>query len=220
MGMNRPPVIGQCVYCGQVAEQHDDHVPPKSLFPKPKPSNLITVPCCRGCNKSFEKDDEYFKTSVALCLDADGNAQVQQIIDGSVRALSRKERDAYRALYLSDARRVMVEGTSDLYLPSLAITLSADRFQRFGRRLVRGLYYAEAGQRLPSNCQVQTCLNDVNFAVDLMNFLLSQPAKIIDANVFAYRFAFDSDEPLFSAWILAFYGRLFIAGTTVPTQPR
>src|SRR5713226_1536877 len=35
-----------------------DHIPPKNLFPDPKPSNLITVSCCATCNSKFSKDDE------------------------------------------------------------------------------------------------------------------------------------------------------------------
>jgi hypothetical protein len=59
-------------------------------------------------------------------------------------------------------------------------------------------------------------VNDVPFDIGLMNFLLSQPAKVIDPNVFAYRYAIDPDEPFYSAWILAFYKRFFIGGATRP----
>lgn len=38
----------------------DDHVPPKSFFPPPLPTNLITVRCCEKCNNAFSVDDEAF----------------------------------------------------------------------------------------------------------------------------------------------------------------
>lgn len=50
-----------CYICGATDDLTRDHVPPKNLFPDPKPSNLITVPCCRRCNVGFSKDDELFR---------------------------------------------------------------------------------------------------------------------------------------------------------------
>ena len=49
-----------CIYCQKNEATTVDHVPPKAMFPKPRPANLITVPCCDPCNKSFKNDDEYF----------------------------------------------------------------------------------------------------------------------------------------------------------------
>jgi len=42
--------IGICVYCGKKLPLTKDHIPPKNLYSKPRPSNLITVPCCEKCN--------------------------------------------------------------------------------------------------------------------------------------------------------------------------
>jgi len=53
-----------CIYCGTRKDLTSDHVPPKALFAEPRPSHLITVPACRPCNKSYVKDDEYFRVAV------------------------------------------------------------------------------------------------------------------------------------------------------------
>jgi hypothetical protein len=37
-----------------------DHVPPRALFPPPRP-NLITVPACETCNRSASEAEEKFK---------------------------------------------------------------------------------------------------------------------------------------------------------------
>ena len=50
----------KCVYCGHNPGITDDHVPRKSFFPQPRPSNLITVPACNKCNSSIGKDEDYF----------------------------------------------------------------------------------------------------------------------------------------------------------------
>lgn len=50
--------IENCYLCGATDDLTNDHVPPKSFFPTPRPKNLITVRCCRNCNQQFGLDDE------------------------------------------------------------------------------------------------------------------------------------------------------------------
>lgn len=51
-----------CVYCGQRPGSTRDHVPPRSIFVKPYPKNMSTVPACLECNAKFGKDiDENLK---------------------------------------------------------------------------------------------------------------------------------------------------------------
>ncbi len=213
---NRPTPVGQCTYCGQIRERHDDHVPPECLFPAPKPSNLITVPCCEPCNREFGKDDEFFKTAISLTLDGKQSPHIQAVIDSSVRSLGRKNRDGYRALFLKNAQRVFVKDTAGVLVPTFAIGVDQERILRFGRRLVRGLYFATTHSRLPDSCQVQTVVNDLPFDDQFAAYMLSLPARIIHEDVFAYRYCIDGDDPRFSGWIFAFYKRFFICGITVP----
>ena len=62
--MPRPK--GTCVYCGSFGPLHMDHVPPENLFEPLAGSNLITVPCCKSCNSSASKDDQYFLVFIGL----------------------------------------------------------------------------------------------------------------------------------------------------------
>lgn len=50
-----------CYLCGSTENLTKDHIPPKSLFPSPKPTNLITVWCCKKCNEEFSLIDESFR---------------------------------------------------------------------------------------------------------------------------------------------------------------
>jgi hypothetical protein len=50
-----------CYNCGTTENLTDDHIPPDGFFPPPKPTNLITVRCCRKCNEGFSLDDEAFR---------------------------------------------------------------------------------------------------------------------------------------------------------------
>jgi hypothetical protein len=51
-----------CAICGKPCETTTrDHIPPKGLFGKPLPDNLLTVPSCQQCNQEASGDDEYFR---------------------------------------------------------------------------------------------------------------------------------------------------------------
>lgn len=54
-------MCAKCIYCGDEATTRD-HIPPQSFFPKPAPSNLVTVPACFKCNNTFSGDEEYLRT--------------------------------------------------------------------------------------------------------------------------------------------------------------
>ena len=58
-----------CIYCGKREGTTKDHVPPKGLFPVPRP-NMVTVPCCEQCRKGQSLDDEYFVRMIAMSRDA------------------------------------------------------------------------------------------------------------------------------------------------------
>ena len=50
-----------CYLCTSTKNLTKDHIPPKNLFPSPKPTNLITVWCCKKCNEKFSLIDESFR---------------------------------------------------------------------------------------------------------------------------------------------------------------
>jgi 5-methylcytosine-specific restriction endonuclease McrA len=56
-----------CAYCGSPDDLNKDHVPPKNLFPKPRPNNLIKVPACPICHsRQTSKDDQYFCLKILM----------------------------------------------------------------------------------------------------------------------------------------------------------
>jgi hypothetical protein len=52
---------GTCPLCGKVKYLTREHIPPKNLFLKPRPTNTITVRTCKACNSSYDLDEEYFR---------------------------------------------------------------------------------------------------------------------------------------------------------------
>lgn len=59
-----------------------DHAPPAGLFPSPKPSNLIAVPCCFRCNNEHSGFDERLR--IVASSPFDRNVAGQRILDDKV----------------------------------------------------------------------------------------------------------------------------------------
>lgn len=217
----KEPVVGECVYCGRIKELDKDHVPPENLFPKPKPSSLIKIPSCIPCNRGFSKDDEYFRTAIALTLDTRRDPRTKQIVDKSLSSLKRPNGGGYKSLFFSSMHRVEMRGTTGLYYgTTLAFSADLVRVRRYANRIIRGLYFHEIGIRLPTNAGVQSVVDGVLPDPDWMALLESQRAKDIGEGIFSYRYLIAQDEPLASAWLLIFFGKLQVCGLTLPEVPR
>lgn len=52
-----------------------DHVPPKGLFPRPLPNDLLTVPCCIRCNGEKSRDDEFFRLIATMGINPPPEAE-------------------------------------------------------------------------------------------------------------------------------------------------
>lgn len=144
-----------CAYCGEVAST-DDHVPPRRLFARPWPVDLITVPSCERCNGGAKKDDEYFIWALTCSANAGG--------DEAARARAQRfQRPVPRH------RQTMVTRLRRSALPLEAITpaglslgmaagyrLELERVHRVLARIVRGLYFHETKRRVTDEMAVYT----------------------------------------------------------------
>lgn len=91
-----------CTYCGVPNPETSDHIPPKTIFAKPYPPNLLTVPCCTKCNNNMSKDDEYFRNMLAFRMDLKENSDVQSLLPKVLRSLGRPEHGKFTK-YLIDS---------------------------------------------------------------------------------------------------------------------
>jgi hypothetical protein len=209
--------VGVCTYCGKTAPLTPDHVPPKNLFLSPRPSNLITVPSCEICNGGASKDDEYFKTMIVLRQDVANNSQASRILGGVMSSLGKPERKGFTQSILNSMTRVPVFTESGLYMQQLgAMNVSLSRVRRVLNRTVRGLFFEERKERLPTDCLVESYPDARLPDPRVMSLLMSQPPKTIGDSVFSYRVLFAEDERYGSAWLLTFYGVVRIVSLTLP----
>ncbi|MCO6458598.1 MAG: hypothetical protein J5I93_25100 [Pirellulaceae bacterium] len=223
------PYNGSCVFCGAVGEVTDDHVPPKSIFSRPRPSDLITVPGCAACNRGSSLDDEYFRT--LLCLSdktgEDPNAAAGR--EAAMRSMHRSEARGFTKMFLDGVFPTDVYSPGGVYLGKrMAFDVNVVRIQNVVAKTVRGLYYAASGRILPKSCDVSVFTNDIleqvnevqlrNLHEQILAPLANTPEKVIGTGAFRYRFSIPESEECVSVWALTFFGAIPFLCITCPAD--
>ena len=220
-----------CVYCGleepDVRDRTRDHIPPKNLFPEPRPSNLITVPCYRSCNKSASTDDEYFRWVLIVRNQAGEHPDAQKVFDGSVlRSIGRPEAMGFSTLLQNNTYDLPVYTEGGIYIGETGgFKVDHARVNRVAARIIQGLYSDRYKSRLPDSHKT-VCWNDAILAVENQEWvgkfkaffgplILEPPERVIGNNVFEYWFQASIDDENSTFWILRFYEDMtFFGGTT------
>ena len=222
---------GECVYCGAIGTVTGDHVPPRNLFPKNPPKNLVTVPSCVGCNHAASKDDEYFRLVVAARDDLGAHPVVREILPKALRSLANAEQEGFRIAFLKGLRKVPSYTASGLYAGHRgAYDVNMQRVDAVVGRIVKGLFYKQSGRRLPDNYEVTVLSEDVlkRFGPAELAELRRMLAAIFSAgaragfqtSVFGYVSTVDSADANTSAWLLTFYERVGFAALTTCSDYR
>lgn len=125
-----------CYLCGLSAGSTRDHIPPGGFFPKPKPKNLITVPCCSFCNNGFSEDDDVVRLWLTSHLGrstAGARIWEERVLPNTIK---RRPKAIDRLLEsIKDVRIETAAGQIE------ASTFEADRtvIDRFMTRITKGL---------------------------------------------------------------------------------
>ena len=140
-----------CIYCEKNKATTRDHVPAESFFPKPRPNNLITVPCCEECNKSFQGDDEYLRMMLSSIV---GN-KFPEIINNVNRSLARPEGQGLRNSLRTSIARVELKSPGGIFLgTSFEVRPEFKRLYRIIDRVARGLFFHETKSLLSGNSRL------------------------------------------------------------------
>ena len=217
-----PPL---CVYCGQCPGATRDHVVARCFFLGSLPSDMITVPCCEDCNKSYEKDEEYMRS--LICMDyrivESSDSALRQLVGPVTRSLSRLEHIGLLDLILDTSKPVELFTEGGVYLgQTRVIRIDDSRFRNVARKIILGLYFHRTGRRLDDEYVVKA--NNIGTDSELARKVLGSsvipwnPPVSIGKDVFRYTWRFAGTDPDLSAWAFDFYGRHIFVGMTVPPR--
>jgi hypothetical protein len=190
---------GTCVYCGHLRDLTRDHVPPRCLFSKPRPNDLVTVPCCHDCNRELSKHDEYFRIAVTTGIDRE--------------RFPRENADSVRAIQnlVRPASQLFARYLLRSYEPSLSrLTFDKHRIEIVLYRVTRGLFFHHNLVCLPSTIAFECCLLDATSQLhdegQARVDRLGNHLTTIGSGVFRYAFEpFEPPDPFGSAWLMRFY---------------
>jgi len=222
---NRKRKIGQCVHCGRTGYISDDHLPPRNLFPVPRPPNLITVPSCDNCNEGSSKDDEYFRLWLVSRENAKGHPARDPVFATMQRSLRKKAAPGFAKAFWSKLKPAERFTPSRLYAGTgLLYEFEGRRIDKVAGRITTGLFYHEKGYSLPDDHTVRpVCLfriddfdPELKLAIEefVAALLASSPRSI--GTVFRYWWLQSPNGPHRSVWLFEFYGRLEFFCTTAP----
>ena len=181
-----------CAYCGSLNPSTKDHIPPRNLFPKPRPSNLITVPCCQTCREGWSDDDEYFRVAIVSAKETYENKYAQKVIEKLLRSMHNPSKIGFSNLVRSSLMGVDIQSQGGIYLGNApAIKVKKLRFDRVAQTIIKGLFFYEKKHPLPENYEVENRFYQFNFN-DVVSSLGPAPfekLRVIGDNIFNYTFA-------------------------------
>jgi hypothetical protein len=134
--LSKTPI--QCYLCDAPAETRD-HIPPKGLFPRPRPSNLHTLPCCEVCNDRASGDDEYFRLAASSLVNR--NAAGSKAWQRTVQSTLKKRRIGKLIDELHESIKPTQISTPFGSLDVVQIGARADVISRVLVRITKGFLY-------------------------------------------------------------------------------
>lgn len=207
-----------CAYCGADTPETADHIPPKNLFPRPFPEDLLTVPCCERCRIGWSKDDEYFRIALLSSSNLADVPAVQSVIDTIFRSLRRPQARGLASLVetsLVEIEQRTEEGIVAGTVP--AFKVQGPRLERVGGRIVRALFFKEFNQPLPATHVAKASIQQ--FGLDNLWPLIKEvqfaEPRSFAADSFHYTYATVPDDPFSSIWLINFFDRLPMVGFTL-----
>ncbi len=198
-----------CIYCDTRVGSTKDHVPPKSLFPRPRPT-MVTVPCCEICQNEYKKDEDLFAAYI-MFGPAGATKKGKQHWEKTIHR--RYEKDiGLRHAVAKCMRYVDFETQEGIFLRSgFVIDPDVQRITNVITKILRGLYWIEFNEMLAANKEIKFIQGDAKdrLVADAMRLYekskIKRKSEAYDEDIFRYYMAQPDDEDNETCWIMVFY---------------
>lgn len=213
---------GRCAYCGEHGEITRDHVIPRSLFLRPLPDDMVTVPACGDCNSRKARHDDFLRDLLTSDIQGAESPIAQRIFQEKVLSSNRQGKSLVARIALEEARATPIITKSGLYLGQCYVAqFDLGRAVEMFSFIVRGLYYRLRRIILPNDCRFEVGRlggDDAKRMWELFEeYGYNGPYGLGDGVFWcAYQYA-ARDDPI-TFWILVFYERVFYRVVTTPAS--
>lgn len=201
-----------CALCGVNPATTRDHVPPKAIFPKPRP-NLITVPACFGCNNAASDFDDLFKVYLSMHT-AENNAIARQLFTEKTARTLQRNQNLLKKIK-RESQYVPVVNKQGKLESRLGIRWDSNAHSAVISRTIKGLYFHHTGRPMPTDCELKVqWLKEV--PPEIVPMLPSLSEEVIGNNQVIYKYAISDEDARHSLWLFEFYGAHWASGYSSP----
>ncbi|OED54746.1 hypothetical protein BEI46_14535 [Aliivibrio fischeri] len=207
-------IFDPCAICGVREATTRDHVPPKAIFPQPRPT-MITVPACSECNNGASDFDDLFK--VYLSMQATGKSEIATRLfkERTVRTLQRNK--SLLAKIKAESKSLLVENTEGESEEKLGVLWDSEAHDHVVERTIRGLYYHHSKKVLANDAELKVqWLKSIPEEIESILELLTE--QVIGDDQVRYKYYIAPEDPRHSVWLFDFYGAHYTSGYTEPTD--
>ena len=206
-------LLNPCAICGAREAVTRDHLPPKAIFPKPRPNNLITVPACGKCNNGSSEYDDLFKVYLSMQAAEKSELGTKLFAEKTTRTLQRNQsllntiREQSTELISTDENGNIVTQTGVLW--------NSKAHDAVVERITRGLYFHHTGKCVPKGSKVKVYwFHEVPEGIDPNNPAFTN--NTIGEEQFNYKFIIDPKNSNYAIWLFEFYGVHWAGGFIEP----
>jgi hypothetical protein len=206
-----------CCYCGVNIATTKDHIPPKSIFNKPRPSDLITVPSCNNCNNAASRIDEKFKAYLGMQVaryDEGGERLFKEGVISTVKKNTKLKKTIFQSM--KPVHTVTEAGV--ITGSAVAVQWENEVHDTTIERIIKGLFYHHYERILPSGVNIKTYW----FNKPPIGHEDKLYSNSIANGAFIYQYNVVDDFEFDSMWLFQFYGGHWAGGITsfqIPVTP-
>jgi len=212
--MARRKNLGTCVICGKCKAVTKDHVPPRGIFCKPRPNNLVKVPACHKCNNLVSGLDERFRVYLGLHVSSGDNMGKKFFREEAIRTLNHN-RKLLKEILLKAKPVSLSTRQGIIYDTGLQIPWDSLAHDVIVERTIRGFYYHHYGDILGDRVRVKVqWLRQLT--PDLIDKSRDWSFSVLGKGEVAYKYGRSQNSPLESVWIFQFYKAHWASGYTIP----
>lgn len=198
-------------YCCNKNAVSKEHVPPKCIFPNPRPSNIITIPSCDTHNLEKSKDDEYFRWFIVTAC-AEFSSEAVKLLKGKVIRGLRRSPALLNMIMQGAIKDIDVYSKGGIWLGRRpGFKYNKKRIVRVLKLICKGLYFYHFNKKVINSQKFVLKFNpdlDENLKKAITTLKLS---NIGDGRVFSYRYYSKSENNIDrTMWFMLFYDSLLV----------
>lgn len=204
--------LGVCVICGKNPAVTKDHIPPKGIFIKPRPNNLIRVPACTSCNNASSGLDERFRAYLGLHVSRSKDMFALLFSNEASKTLDHNLK-LYREILTKMEPVYLTTPAGIIYDKGCRVPWDSEAHDAIVERTVRGLYYHHFNEILGDRVNIKIYWFR-ELTSEIVEMLTNLKLNSFGKGEVIYRYGRAVDSPLSSLWIFQFYKSHWAGGIT------